>query len=286
MTKLLMPNHPFQSHLVLEERISDATLRAFNVGFDQNKFRLQPLVDVIAEVIPEFALGYHAGAAIPLSEVRRRLKDAALRVYTTDDYKNRGEFGELILHLLLRDFCGTIPLVSKIRFKDADNATAHGFDGVHIVASEQNKQLWLGESKLYSDGKAGVKALAKDLKEHLQRDYLKREFTLISTKLPESIPEIEHWRALLHEHQKLETVLNSLCIPMVCTYSSGLYGKHSDNTGEYLTDFIAECKGLHSVFEEKKIETNVDVILMLLPIPSKDELVAKLDERLKHMQAI
>jgi hypothetical protein len=272
--------------LVLEEKISEATLRAYNVGFDQNHFRLQPLVDVIAEVIPEYALGYHAGTSIPINELRRRLKEAAIRVYTTDDYKNRGEFGELILHLLLRDYCGTTPLISKIVFKDADNSTVHGFDGVHVVVRDQRKELWLGESKLYTDGKAGVKALAKDLKEHLERDYLKREFSLISTKLPEKIQEIEHWRTLLHEHQKLETVLDSLCIPMVCTYSSEIYGVHSDNTEEYLADFIGECQNLKKVFEERKIETNVDVILMLLPVPSKDELVANLDIRLKHMQAI
>ncbi|WP_330558188.1 Hachiman antiphage defense system protein HamA [Acutalibacter sp. 1XD8-33] len=31
----------------------------------------------------------------------------------------RGEFGELILHLLLRDFKNTIPLISKVYFKDS-----------------------------------------------------------------------------------------------------------------------------------------------------------------------
>lgn len=281
-----MPNCPFQSNLVLEEKISEATLRAYNVGFDQNQFRLQPLVDVIAEVIPEYALGYHAGTAIPINELRRRLKEAAIRVYTTDDYKNRGEFGELILHLLLRDYCGTIPLISKIVFKDADNSTVHGFDGVHVVVKDQRKELWLGESKLYTDGKAGVKALAKDLKAHLERDYLKREFSLISTKLPVEMQEIEHWRAMLHEHQRLETVLDNLCIPMVCTYSSALYGAHTANTEEYLMAFVNECQNLKNIFEERKIETSVDVILLLLPVPSKDELVANLDERLKHMQAI
>ena len=52
---------PFKSDLVLEEKISDPALKAYYVGFDQNKFRIQPLVDVIRNVIPEFALGYHCG---------------------------------------------------------------------------------------------------------------------------------------------------------------------------------------------------------------------------------
>jgi hypothetical protein len=113
---------PFQSELVLEERISDASLRAYHVGFDQNRFRLQPLVDVIRRVIPEFALGYHAGRSLPIETMADKLREAAMTVFSTEKYKLRGEFGELILHLLLRDFCGTIPLVSKIYFKDSVNA--------------------------------------------------------------------------------------------------------------------------------------------------------------------
>lgn len=114
---------PFRSELVLDERISESTFRAYHVGFEQNEFRLKPLVDVIRRVIPEFALGYYEGSSIPLTEVVDKVEEAARTVYTTDNYKTRGEFGELILHLLLRDFCNSIPLISKIYFKDSHNVT-------------------------------------------------------------------------------------------------------------------------------------------------------------------
>lgn len=281
-----MSKLPFKSDLVLEEVIGHLTLRAYSAGFDQNEFRLKPLVDVIAAVIPEFALGYHSGSSIPIPELRSKLKEAATRVYTTEKYKKRGEFGELILHLLLRDYFGSIPLVSKIWFKDTDNAVVHGFDGVHVVKNDVESQLWLGESKLYTNGKAGVKELAKDLVKHLENDYLRREFSLIATKLPEQDPEIEYWRELLHEHARLEDILNKVVIPMVCTYSSELYKSHNDNSQEFLDDFRAECLDLHKTFLDKKIDTEVDVILLLLPVPSKPELTGELDKRLKSMQSI
>jgi HamA len=281
-----MTIRPFNSHLVLEERISEATLRAYDVGFDQNRFRLEPLVNVICEVIPEFVYGFYRGSSTPDTAIVSRLREAAHRVYTTDKYGSRGEFGELILHLLLRDFCGTIPLISKIYFKDADNVTVHGFDGVHIVIQESQKELWLGESKIYTDGSAGVTELATDLAKHLERDYLRREFSLISTKIPDSIPEIEYWRELLHENQRLESILQTVCIPMLCTFTSPLYAKHKDNTAEYLSEFISECRCLKAVFDGKKIETDVNVILMLVPVESKDQLIEKLDHRLKSMQSI
>ena len=279
-------NRPFKSDLVLNEQISEATLRAYNVGFDQNKFRLQPLVDVIRKVIPEFALGYYEGHSVPLTDVVEKLREAAETVYLTDKYQNRGEFGELILHLLLRDYCGTIHLVAKIYFKDSHNVTVHGFDGVQVTTENGINKLWLGESKLYKNGLDGVKELAGDLKRHIAEDYLRREFTLLTRKLPESCPDIEHWRNLMDKHQTLDRIYSSIVVPMVCTYSSDLFKNHSSMTKEYIVAFEDECRALHSHFQDQKIKTNVEVILLLLPVTSKDELNVELDKRLKAMQKI
>lgn len=275
---------PFKSEKVLEEKISDATFRAYHVGYDQNRFRLRPLVDVIRRVIPEFALGYYDGL-VPLTEVVEKVQEAANLVYTTETYRTRGEFGELILHLLLRDFMNTIPLVSKIRFKDARNATVHGFDAVQVT-SGQLKKLWLGESKLYKNGSDGVADLVNDLREHLKADYLRSEFDLISRKLPEEFPEIEHWRSLMDKHTRLDEIYDNIVIPLVCTYSSETVRSYTDETDEYFTQFLQECRALKEQFDRTSIHTNIEVLLMLLPVEDKNELNAELDARLKSMQAI
>lgn len=280
-----MMKKPFESDLVLSEHISNAELKAFHVGFEKNVFRLTPLVEVIRKVIPEFALGIHEGSSIPLTEVVERLAEAAKTVYLTDKYKNRGEFGELILHLLLRDFCGTIPLVSKIFFKDSHNTIVHGFDGVHITVNGDEKKLWLGESKLYGNGLDGVKELAKDVINHVNGDYLKKEFELIRRKIPQSTPDIDFWRNLLHKHKNLDEVFNSIVIPLVCTYSSNLFKTHNDATEKYFEDFSIECEKLLAELKSK-IETDVEIVLMLLPVPDKVTLNEELDKRLKHMQKI
>ncbi len=277
---------PFNSDLILSERISDASLKAYHVGYDQNKFRLKELADVIRSVIPEFSLGYIAGNIIPSAEIADKLKEAAQLVYTTDKYQKRGEFGEIILHLLLRDFCNTTPLISKIYFKDATNATVHGFDGVHVTMQDGDNKLWLGESKLYTDGKSGVHELANDLKSHFSADYLRQEFTLISHKLPIDFPEIESWRSLMDKHQKLDVIYSSIVIPMVCTYTSKTCNSYCEESEEYLQFFLTECRDLEKEFQDKTIGSDLDVILMLLPVYSKDELNSELDARLKAMQLI
>ncbi|MCB0395855.1 MAG: DUF1837 domain-containing protein [Flavobacteriales bacterium] len=279
-------SRPFKSEKVIEEQISDATLRAYHVGYDQNRFRLQPLANVIAEVIPEFALGHHTGGSIPITEIRKRLLEAARTIYNTDKYSRRGEFGELILHLLLRDFYGSTPLISKIYFKDTANVTVHGFDGVHVVENGAEAKLWLGESKLYDSGKAGVKALAGDIRQHLKEDYLRREFTLISRKVPQDFPERQKWLDLMDGNQKLDTIYRGITIPVVCTYSSDAINKYDSEVPEYFAEFEKECKQLKEEFDNEVTTTDIDIILLLLPVKSKPELVDELHKRLTNMQEI
>jgi len=278
-------SRPFCSDNVIDEKVSESTLKGYHIGFEQNKFRLLPLVDVIRNVIPEFALGYHE-KPIPLPSILEKMKEAADIVYSTDKYENRGEFGELILHLLLRDFHNTIPLVSKIYFKDNPNIPAHGFDGVQISISGDVKKLWLGESKIYTSGKEAVKALARDLENHLNADYLHSEFNLIARRLPENTPEIEYWRNLLDKHQSLDKIFNSIIIPILCTYNSDLFSKYNDNTPDYFTDFIKECNDLYTTFLANKPDIKTEIILMLMPIQSKDDLISELHKRLRAMQNI
>lgn len=277
---------PFNSELVIDEKISEATLRAYHVGFDKNKFRLEPLLDIVMDVIPEFALGYHEAKDIPHTAFWGKLKEAATTIYTTEKYKKRGEFGEIVLHLLLRDFCNSIPLVSKIYFKDSNNVAVHGFDGIHVTIEGDVKKLWLGESKFYSSGSEGVKALLKDVKDHFSEDYLRSEFTLISRKIHKDTPEASHWKKLMHKHQKLENIFQSVCIPLVCTYTSDLFKSHTDESSQYLLDFENECRELKKEFDGKNIHTNLEIILMLLPVPDKNELNDAFHKRLKSAQKI
>lgn len=279
-------SRPFKSDLVINEHLSDVGVRAYHVGFDKKQFRLKPLVDIIRNVIPEFSLGYYCGESIPLTEMVERLKEAAETVYLTEKYQTRGEFGELILHLLLRDFHNTIPLVSKMYFKDSHNVSAHGFDGVQITIDGDEKKLWLGESKLYKSGKTGIRDLLSDINKHVNEDYIRKEFNLISRKLPSVVPEIEYWRTLMDKHQTLDKIFSNIVIPMVCTYNSKLFSDHNDNTTDYFDDFVNECNELFQTFSRSKPVTHVEIILLLLPVPDKDALNAELDKRLKSMQAI
>lgn len=318
------------------------------MGFDLGLYRNDEFTEKLMDTIVDFAFGYHTG--ILKQYDRRKLKEAAKSIYKVtgfseikkiyvddeseifdcelsveDKYLKRGEFGEMILHLILRDNFDTVPLLSKMHFKDTDSATVHGFDIVHIGDDPKNNDhqtLFLGESKLYSrkDDKAGVNGiddLIEDIKYHFKKDFLLREIALIAKK-KNSFEAIEdysdsntaqEYQAFLNKkqywfevfeqiekgHKKLQDLFNSITIPLVCTYQSRIFdGINDEGSKEFLDAYASEIKLLKSRFDKKllalgseigePVKTNLNIILILFPIPSKKQLINALHKKLTAQQ--
>lgn len=307
---------PFESEKIIDHRINESEISTFLVGFDINdngdiEYRLKPLIEKLTHVIHEFAFGFHEGESTANSETLAKLTEAAKSIYKIDSfhkikdiyanggeldddvedkYLRRGEFGELILHLVLRDFHKTTPLLSKIYFKDSYGHTVHGFDAVHI--QEETKTLWLGETKLYKNGKRGVKELVKDIEEHFKADYLESEFLIVSKKLKhfDNIPEKDHWLDLMSKSTKLADQLEAINIPLLCTYNSDLFTKHNnENSQEFIDEYIAEMKEMKDYFDKHNnhpLKTKLNIILILFPVQNKVELVKGLHHKLSLLQAL
>ncbi len=336
----------FNSQNVITEHISNADLRAYFVGFDFGVFRYDHLADLIIDKLVEFSFGFHKGinpAGSDHESYRRLLVEAAKSIYKIfeeankkyvgedseyeddikDKYLKRGEFGEMILHLILRDFIKTVPLISKIYFKDSDGMNVHGLDAVHIgncAKDPSKKSLYLGESKLYKDGKNGVEALIGDIEKHFKKDFLNREFILVGKKsdsfhkienytdkntkdeYEQFLQEKDYWFSELDKLQtgqgKMQDLFKSVTIPLLCTYTSKVFKDNNDeNTQQFKTEYEAEINSLKTTFDEalkklkteykdlgEPISTNLNIVLMLFPVPSKKELVKILHTKLYHQQ--
>jgi hypothetical protein len=107
------------------------------------------------EWLPEFALNYSELTNVHSGNMTALVKQAAKRVYETNKFKRRGEFGEILLHAAIRQVFGSLPAISKIYYKSARNDTVKGFDAVHVVGPPEEMEVWLGEAKFYEDFKTG-----------------------------------------------------------------------------------------------------------------------------------
>ena len=270
------------------------------------------LVNLVVNYLPEYAMGYNVNS-LPLIELVPHLRQAAKSVIKLkkveeikqnlesnlpadqwDDellkiYRSKGIFSELILHFLLREFKNTTPLISKIYFRDSNAIEAHGFDAVHVT---DDKKLWLGETKFYDDGKAGLKALIDDLNKHFNHDYLKEQFVIISRALVHDNPLREEWIAKLNNATRLEEKFDMIVIPLLCIYEDDIAGKILDalNSGAdadaIYFDHVSKMKEYFDSKNTFKNNARVQNLLILLPVESKDRIVQSILSKVYYMQNI
>ncbi len=236
--------------------------------------------------LPEFALTFGEWSDLGAHNAVELLGAAARSIYMSPKYNARGEFGELLLHVMLLQHFKSITAISKYYYKDSANDTIKGFDAVHVVQNGSNWELCLGEVKFYKDFGAAVRDVCEELLvEHTARDYLRSEFTAITREVDKSWPEARYLIALLNANASLDQIFSRVCIPVLLTYDSSTVVTHSSCTVDYQAAFEAEVRANQVFFAERVPRVLVVVRLLLLPIENKDRLVKLMDEALKKCQA-
>ena len=268
-------------------------------------------ITAVMNYLPEYAMGYDVEKVSPIeiveylrtsaksvikvkkvNEIKRYL-DEGIPYDQWDDevldvYNSKGIFSELILHFLLRDVKGTLPLISKIYFKDSISVEAHGFDAVHVLGDK----LWLGETKFYNYGKRGIKALLDDLNKHFKHDYLKEQFMIISRALVHNNELREEWINKLSTANRLEDKLNMIYIPLLCIYEDQVASEVIEKlnaAGKAESIYFDHVVKMKEYFDANNTFPNaekVQPLLILLPVKSKDKIVSAMLSRIFNMQNI
>lgn len=255
-------------------------------GYESGQWRSSQLASHLIEWLPEFALTFSEWEGIGSHNAVALIARAARTVYTSEKYKNRGEIGEFLLHVAIRQVFKTLPVISKYYFKDSSNDTIKGFDAVHVLATPDSLQLWLGEVKFYKDIKKAIRDVIKELKVHTKRDYLRSEFAAVVNKIDDAWPYAERLKKLLHKNTSLDEVFDSLCIPVFLTYDSAAISAHKAVSNEFKDAFVKEVVEYHNLFSTRASTIKFIIHLFLFPMRSKDELVQQFEERLKACQLI
>ncbi|WP_290500861.1 DUF1837 domain-containing protein [Alcanivorax sp.] len=266
---------------------------ALCAGFERGEWRNDQLADHMMEWLPEFALDYSELSDIGHANALRMTKKAAKIVYQTEKYGLRGEFGEILLHIAIRQVYETLPAVSKIYYKSAVNETVKGFDAVHVVRKDGDLELWIGETKFYENITRAVYDVSKEVVDHLETDYLRSEFILIKNKIDPAWPEAEELSKLLHENTSLDSVFNQACIPILLTYDSDVVGVSESDNEEYREKIKVEMRDAYANLRrkinheyEKRFNQYFPLVVhvIFVPLKEKKQLIAALDARLKALQ--
>jgi Cap4 SAVED domain len=273
----------------LEVRVKHLSLQpallGLCVGYESQKWRTKQLVDHMMEWLPEFALSYSERKSFGADTAVRLIRAAARSIYASQKFQNRGEFGELLLHIAIRQVFQTVPAISKIYYKDSDNTTVKGFDAVHVVVSDSTLELWIGESKLYNEISRAIADVVSELQLHTEDSYLRREFAAIVNKIDPRWPHATRLKQLLDPTVSLDKIFDLACIPVLLTYDSEAVNAHVKVTNEYVKAFTSEVERHYVTFKSKSLP-KIRIYLFLMPLKNKSELVLALDTELKKWQQI
>ena len=279
--------------LIFYESADEGDDLALCAGFERGEWRNNQFADHLMEWLPEFALSHSELNEIGHHNALKILKKAARIVYQTEKYGSRGEFGELLLHIAIRQIYKTLPAINKIYYKSAVNETVKGFDAVHVVKKGDDLELWIGETKFYNNITKAIYDVSKEIVDHLDTDYLKSEFILIRNKIDASWPEANKLKQLLHENNSLDNVFSRACIPVLLTYDSEVVGKTKKSNEDYKTtirneinkSFTSMRKKLYDAYNERFSEALPLIVhVILIPLKEKTKLTFALNERLKALQ--
>ena len=253
-------------------------------GFESRQWRKDQLVDYLFEYLPEFALTYSELDNLTGENMVAKMRQVVMSIYQSEKFKNRGEFGELLLHAIIRETYKTIPAISKIYYKDGPNETVKGFDAVHVVVADDSLELWLGEVKFYNNISNAISDVIEELNQHVEVRYVRNEFVAITNKIDDQWPHADRLKTLLHPHTSLDDVFSNTYIPVLLTYDSSVLTRYDNKCDEYVQEISEELQKNHKIFCDKLGDFPLTIHLFLFPLNTKAELIKSLESKLKIWQ--
>lgn len=183
-----------------------------------------------------------------------------------------GFYGEALLYSILKIFYKTDTLVCRGYFYDIQKKSeVTGYDCFHLIQSENNIELWFGETKFYQDGKAAVSKVFENISKAISDEYLiDTNFIAILQSKGNIIDKTSKIYKILDKWEKsvitnmvdeLNTNNIKLVYPILITYNQNKLGYN-----ESINEIIDCINKKYSGLEFKNIGIEYSIFFILIPI--------------------
>ncbi|MBZ4372436.1 DUF1837 domain-containing protein [Corallococcus sp. AS-1-6] len=249
-------------------------------GYEGGQWRSARLADHLFQWLPYAALNQEHQLSFGPHNFVEMLRLAAAHIYNSQKTESRGELGELLLHLACVLHFGAVPVLCKLILKSSSNDTVKGFDGVHVVAKTDGFELWLGESKFYTDAKMAIRDAVESVKSHILPSFLTAEKAMVFGHVGQGIPHREAVLQLFKSQTSGDKLLKLAVFPVLVAYESVSVASFAEVSAEYVNRLAEEVAGLRAYFAEKTQGLTLRFQLVFVPLGKKKDVVDSFDRKL------
>lgn len=253
-----------------------------HLNYSSGKYRQDELKNIIQDALPHFALTPNEFEEYLKTKDHGEIRRKSWDRISKRNKSNKGDYGEILLFLILEIFFESQKFVTKVKLKTG-NQEVNGYDCAHFTIENEKPIFWLGESKFYSDFSSAISSAFKSLKEHCNEDFTVNEFSFLAPNIEinKDFPYFEKISNLINNIESFDEIL--IRVPVFITYDCNLITNHeSDKTPEFLDDFKEEFQNKINSIENRSLElnSNFELIFIILPLES----VKKIKEQMDYLE--
>jgi len=253
------------------------------IALDGNKPRVDDFLDLLLEHLAQYVY--------PVKDpdmTREQVFRKAAKRFSRNP--KSGEVGELILYLILECVFQAPQLVAKIRLKTASPDMVKRADAIHVRAESGKLIIYFGESKVHAKLGPAISSALDSLKKYITND----------SAMDDDILTVEDHAHILTEHKKEfaeylnpykeSEVRREFVYPLFIAFDTEIYSAllamSPEEAGEYFAkkycEDIQEAEEKFMAKVEEKALGNINLVMLLLPFHSVEELRTKFINKLNE----
>jgi hypothetical protein len=145
-------------------------------------------------------------------------------------------------------------------------------------------ELWLGESKLYVDPTDAVSEAIASIRDHIEKGFLTNQKLILGPQIPKNTPHYDEIVQLFKTQTSLDKLVSSAVFVVGIFCDSAAAKAAASCSQEYVKGAIEELSYLAGRLNKSGLCTKLRLLLVYVPLASKDALVSEFDKWLKGLQ--
>lgn len=251
---------------------------SYHLTYESGIYRQSDLVKIIRDTVLHFALTPQELAQIN-AETLAKLQTRAWKRISDRPKEKKGDYGELLLFLILEVFYPARKVITKVRLRSSLKDEIKGYDCAHFSIDNGDICLWLGEAKFHQDFNSAIFKAIESINDHMSDRALKDELTILESNNTE-IQEDE--RQMLEEYLNSGISLDKMKfkIPILLTFDTKIVGNHKDVCEAFTAELSTELEGRYRQIDGKSItiKNNVELHFILVPLQAVREIKEQLEK--------